>query len=82
MHHTKEKLALLSIVSLVTFNRIMSFSLPKEICNYLHEEFTKDVHLKGMKVLNLIREFELSHMKEVETIKGYSNSLLLFANKV
>ena len=29
-----------------------------------------------MKVLNLIREFEMQRMKESETIKEYSNKLL------
>lgn len=35
-----------------------------------------------MKVLNLVREFELQKMKESETIKEYSDRLLSIANKV
>jgi len=35
-----------------------------------------------MKVLNLIREFEMQRMKESETIKEYSNKLLDIANKI
>lgn len=35
-----------------------------------------------MKVLNLIRDFELQRMKESESIKDYSKRLLSLANKV
>ena len=35
-----------------------------------------------MKVLNLIRDFELQKMKESETIKEYSERLLSIANRV
>ncbi|XP_017438102.1 uncharacterized protein LOC108344146 [Vigna angularis] len=35
-----------------------------------------------MKVLNLIKDFELQKMKESETIKEYSKKLINIANKV
>ena len=35
-----------------------------------------------MKVLNLIRDFELQRMKESESVKEYSNRLLSIANRV
>jgi len=35
-----------------------------------------------MKVLNLIKEFEMQRMKELETIKEYSNKLLGIVNKI
>ena len=35
-----------------------------------------------MKVLNLIRDFELEKMKESDSVKEYSNRLLNIANKV
>ncbi|XP_047264749.1 uncharacterized protein LOC124896916 [Capsicum annuum] len=35
-----------------------------------------------MKVLNLIREFELQKMKESETVKEYSDRLLSIVNKI
>lgn len=35
-----------------------------------------------MKVLNLIREFEVLKMKELETIEEYSDKLLCIANEV
>lgn len=33
-------------------------------------------------MLNLVREFKMQRMKESETIKDYSDRLLLIANKV
>ncbi|RVX10126.1 hypothetical protein CK203_016179 [Vitis vinifera] len=42
----------------------------------------RDARIKGMKVLNLIRDFELQKMKESETIKKYSERLLSIANRV
>jgi hypothetical protein len=38
--------------------------------------------VKGMQVLNLIREFEMQRMNEWETIKDYSDRLLDIVNKV
>ncbi|XP_047264145.1 uncharacterized protein LOC124896603 [Capsicum annuum] len=35
-----------------------------------------------MKVLNLVRKFEIQRMKKFKTIKDYSDRLLLIANKV
>ncbi|XP_014503091.1 uncharacterized protein LOC106763408 [Vigna radiata var. radiata] len=54
----------------------------KAIWDYLKEEYDGDDRIKGMKVLNLIRDFELQKMKESETIKEYSERLLNIANKV
>ncbi|KAA3477039.1 protein eceriferum 3 [Gossypium australe] len=36
--------------------------------------------VKGMKTLNFCREFELEKMKESETIKEYSDRLLVIVN--
>ena len=38
--------------------------------------------IRGMKVLNLIRDFKLQKMKEFESEKKYSDRLLSIANKV
>ena len=38
--------------------------------------------MRGIKILNLIREFELQRMKESETVKKYSDKLFGIANKV
>ena len=35
-----------------------------------------------MQIMNLIREFEMSRMKESQTIKDYAEQLLSIANKV
>ena len=35
-----------------------------------------------MKILNLDKEFELQKMKDLETVREYSNKLLSIANKV
>ncbi|XP_024035527.1 uncharacterized protein LOC107175008 [Citrus sinensis] len=54
----------------------------KSMWDYLKKEYAGDEKIKGMQVLNLIREFELQKMKESETIKEYSDRLLGIANKV
>ena len=56
--------------------RIMTLKSPKEIWEYLKAEYEGNEKIRGMKVLNLIREFEMQRMKESETIKEYSNKLL------
>jgi len=62
--------------------RIMTLKSPKEIWEYLKAEYEGNEKIRGMKVLNLIREFEMQRMKESETIKEYSNKLLGIANKI
>ncbi|XP_073017962.1 uncharacterized protein [Primulina eburnea] len=60
----------------------MSLKTAKAIWDYLKGEYAGDERIKGMQVLNLIREFELQRMKDSETIKDYSNKLLKIANRV
>ncbi|KAH9782217.1 hypothetical protein KPL71_008805 [Citrus sinensis] len=60
----------------------MSLKSAKAIWDYLKSEYERDERIKGMQVLNLIREFELQRMKDSETIKDYSDRLLSIANKV
>ena len=45
-------------------------------------EYEEDERISGMKVLCLIRDFELQKMKESESVKEYSDRLLSIANKV
>ena len=45
-------------------------------------KYERDERIRGMQVLNLIRDFELQKMKETESIKGYSDRLLDIANRV
>ena len=60
----------------------MTLKTTNEIWNFLKKEYEGNEQVKGMKVLNLIREFEMQRMKESETIKDYSNRLLSIVNKV
>jgi len=60
----------------------MTLNSPKEIWDYLKEEYERDEHVRGMQVLNLTREFEVQKMKEFETTKGYLDKLFGIANKV
>ncbi|XP_016679117.1 uncharacterized protein [Gossypium hirsutum] len=50
--------------------------------DYLKAEYEGDERIRGMKVLNLIRDFELQKMKESESVKEYFVRLLSIANKV
>ncbi|XP_060182940.1 uncharacterized protein LOC132612881 [Lycium barbarum] len=59
----------------------MSLTSPKEIWDYLKKEYVADERIRGMQVLNLIREFELQRKKEFETIKEYTDILLGIVNK-
>ena len=52
------------------------------IWDYLKTKYEGDERIRGMQVLNLIRDFELQKMKETESIKGYSDRLLDIANRV
>ncbi|XP_015580374.2 uncharacterized protein LOC107261994 [Ricinus communis] len=48
----------------------------------LFSEYEGDEKVRGVKELNLCREFELEKMKESETIKEYSDRLLGIVNNV
>lgn len=60
----------------------MSLNSVKEIWDYLKTEYAGDERIHGMKVSNLIRDFEFQRMKNSESIKVYSDRLLSIANKV
>lgn len=79
---SKAKATLFAAVSTTIFTRIMSLKTSKEVWDYLKEEYAGDERIRGMQVLNLIRDFELQKMKESETVKEYSDRLLGIANKV
>ncbi|XP_021669320.2 uncharacterized protein LOC110656718 [Hevea brasiliensis] len=61
---------------------IMSLGSTKAIWDYLKEEYQGDERIRGMQVLNSIREFKMQRMKESETIKEYVDKLLSIVNKV
>ncbi|KAF3656548.1 Histone-lysine N-methyltransferase ATXR2 [Capsicum annuum] len=79
---SKAKATLFAIVSPTILTRIMTLKSAKEIWDYLKEEYTGDERIRDMKMLNLIREFELQKMKESEAVKEYSGRLLGIINKV
>lgn len=79
---SKAKATLFAAVSHTIFYRIMTLKTVKEIWDFLKGEYKGNERIKGMQVLNLIREFELQKMKESETIKEYSNKLLSIVNNV
>ena len=74
---SKAKACLFAAVSQMIFTRIMSLKTAKEIWDYLKGEFAGDERIRGMKVLNIIRDFELQKMKESESVKEYLVMCLL-----
>lgn len=51
-------------VSQTILTWIMTLKSPKESWDYLKGEYEENKRIRGMKVLNLIREFELKRIKE------------------
>ncbi|XP_027338134.1 uncharacterized protein LOC113852077 [Abrus precatorius] len=62
--------------------RIMTLKSAKTIWDFLKQEDEENEKVKGMQVVNLIKEFEMQRMKELETVKEYSDRLLSIVNKV
>ncbi|KAM7516070.1 hypothetical protein LguiA_005653 [Lonicera macranthoides] len=79
---SKARATLFAAVSSTIFTRIMTLKTAKEIWDFLKQEYEGNERVKGMQVLNLIREFEMQKMKESETVKEYSDRLLGIVNKV
>ena len=79
---SKAKACLFVAVTPTIFTRIMSLKSAKEIWDYLKKEYAGDERIKGMQILNLVREFELQKMKEFESVKEYTDKLLEIANRV
>ena len=68
---SKTKACLFAAVSQMIFMRIMSLKTAKEIWDYLKAEYEGDERIRGIKVLNLIRDFEF-----VENNNGSHTNLL------
>ncbi|KAF2296511.1 hypothetical protein GH714_040490 [Hevea brasiliensis] len=79
---SKAKNCLFAAISPTIFSKIMSLGSAKAIWDFLKNEYKGDERIRGMKVLNLVREFEMQHMKESETVKVYVERLSGIANKV
>jgi len=82
MKKSKAKVCLFTVVSSTIFTRIMSLKSAKEIWDYLKTEYEGDERIRGIQVLNLVRDFELQKMKKTESIKEYSDRLLNIASRV
>ncbi|KAH0757857.1 hypothetical protein KY290_021350 [Solanum tuberosum] len=77
----KAKACLFSSVSPSILTKIMQMKSATEIWEYLKKEYQGNEKVQNMQVMNLIREFEMKRMKELETIKDYADQLLDLANK-
>jgi len=73
---SKAKGCLFAAVSSAIFTRIITLKSAKEIWDFLKKEYEGNERVKGMQVLNLIREFEMQRMKE------YLDRLLSIVNRV
>ena len=62
---SEAKACLFAALSQMIFMRIMSLKTAKELWDYLKVEYEGDERIRGMKVLNLIRDFELQKMKDL-----------------
>ena len=80
--NSKARGTLLSVVSAEIFTRIMAKKSAFEIWNFLKTEYEGDGRIKGMQVMNLVREFEMQKMNGSETIKEYTCKLLSVVNKI
>ncbi|XP_027773216.1 uncharacterized protein LOC114077489 [Solanum pennellii] len=78
---SKANACLFSALSSSIFTRVMSLKSAKVTLDYLKAKYEGDERIRGMQVLNLIRDFEMQKMKETETIKDYSERLLNIANR-
>ena len=64
--NSKARASLFAAVSPEIFTRIMTLKSSCETWNFLKSEYEGDERIKGMQVLNLVREFEMQKMKKSE----------------
>lgn len=69
LRKSKARATLFALISSTIFIKIMTLKTAKEIWDFLKQEYEGNERVKGIQVLNLIREFEMQKMKESETIK-------------
>ncbi|KAL3754481.1 hypothetical protein ACJRO7_001680 [Eucalyptus globulus] len=78
----KAKSCMYTVVSPTIFTRIMRCDSAKAIWDFLKDEYEGDEKIRGMKVLNLLREFERQQMKDSKSVKEYSDRLVAIAKKI
>ncbi|PKI49731.1 hypothetical protein CRG98_029879 [Punica granatum] len=54
----------------------------KAIWDFLKSEYEGDERVRGMKVLNLLREFERQQMDDAKTVNEYANRLIEIVDKI
>ncbi|KAK5774731.1 hypothetical protein PVK06_042587 [Gossypium arboreum] len=69
-------------VSDMIFTRIMACESPKQAWNKLKEEFQGTKRTRQQQLLNLRRDFENLKMNEEETVKQYSDRIMVVANNI
>ncbi|KAL4386886.1 hypothetical protein GQ457_09G029220 [Hibiscus cannabinus] len=69
-------------VSDVIFTRIMACATPKQAWDKLKEEFMGTGKTRQQQLLNLRRDFENLKMKEIETVKQYSDKIMAIVNNI
>ncbi|KAL4304139.1 hypothetical protein GQ457_10G018410 [Hibiscus cannabinus] len=62
--------------------RIMLFETPALIWEHLKEKYAENEKTKSMKVINLLREFEMKKIKESKLVKEYAEKLVKIADNV
>ncbi|XP_016740232.1 uncharacterized protein [Gossypium hirsutum] len=78
----EEDYDILSLPANPTMAQIKTQKEKKTRKSKLKAEYARDERIRGMQVLNLIRDLELQKMKESESVKEYSDRFLSIANKV
>ncbi|XP_016567123.1 uncharacterized protein LOC107865360 [Capsicum annuum] len=71
-----------SALSKVIFARVMVSEPTKEAWEKLKEEFHESDKIRQIKVINLIREFEILRINDSETTEEFSNKLMKVVNQI
>ncbi|XP_017620572.2 uncharacterized protein LOC108464810 [Gossypium arboreum] len=64
------------------FTRIMACKIPKQAWDKLKEEFQGTERTRQQQLLNLRKEFENLKMKEEESVKKYSDRIMVVVNSI
>ena len=78
----KDKGCLFFTISPSILTRIMQMKSATAIWEYLKNEYQGNEKVQNIQVMNLIWEFEMSKMKESQTIKDYAKQLFSMENEM